>query len=222
MAHIGQEAGLGGVGGFGLALGAAQGFLAFLDGGEVGQEDDRAAFAGGAAGHAQPAAVGQFQFGMAGGVDVLAGSGSAPAGSGSAPARVEARARHQLIGDGGKEAAQGGIGQHDACRPAPPASRLRGWSPARPPAGFRRSGAVRFPASCARGYWSCITVMELSSAPVSSAPPAGMGVCNSPLAMRSATVAAARRGRTMRLRRNRVMPAASSSASRVDARCWHI
>ena len=87
MAHIGQEAGLGGIGGFGFALGAAQGFLAFLDDGEVGQEDDRAAFGGGAAGHAQPAAIGQFQLGMAARCRcprrclawAQAGSGSGPA-----------------------------------------------------------------------------------------------------------------------------------------------
>ena len=45
MAHIGQEAGLGGVGGFGFQLGLAEIFFAFLDGGEIGEEDDRAAFA---------------------------------------------------------------------------------------------------------------------------------------------------------------------------------
>ena len=64
---------------------------------------------------------------------------------------------------------------------------------------------------------SCITVMDLSSAPVSSGPPGGMVVSSSPLAMRSATEAAARRGRTMRLRSRRVMPVASSSASKVTA-----
>src|SRR6185503_8453197 len=44
VAHIGQKARLGGVGGFGVLLGGAQIFFAFLDGSEIGEKENGAAF----------------------------------------------------------------------------------------------------------------------------------------------------------------------------------
>jgi len=66
----------------------------------------------------------------------------------------------------GKEAAPRCCSTSRSCRPAPPALRLRGWSPAHPPGGFSAERRNSFSRVIASRMLSCITVMDFSRAPV--------------------------------------------------------